>query len=320
MLIVQKFGGSSLAEAGKLRKAAEICVEARRRGNDVVLVVSARGDTTDELLDMAYEVSSAPSSRELDVLLSTGELQSAALMAIMLESMGVKARSFSGAQAGIHTESAYGNARIESVDTGRIKAALDAGEVAVVSGFQGVDSEGDTNTLGRGGSDTTAVALAAALDANRCEIYTDVNGIYTADPRLISEAKLLDEIDFRDMLKLAQAGSQVLHSRSVQTAMKNGIEIRLLSTFDGGAGSAVRALRDEERADYVGVTRNAQSSEVSLVGKCAGADTLSELVLTLSRAGIPALSVSSEEGCATVKVSPSQLSATMNLIHATMIK
>ena len=180
MLIVQKFGGSSLAGTERLRRAAGIAAEARRRGHSVLVVVSAMGDTTDELLDMAHEISSQPPARELDALISTGEQQSAALMAITLESMGLAARSFTGWQAGIITDGSHAEARIEMIAAGELAAALDRGEIAVVSGFQGVSPEGGITTLGRGGSDTTAVALAAALDAERCEIYTDVDGIYTA--------------------------------------------------------------------------------------------------------------------------------------------
>ena len=256
MLIVQKFGGSSLAGTERLRRAAGIAAEARRRGHSVLVVVSAMGDTTDELLDMAHEISSQPPARELDALISTGEQQSAALMAITLESMGLAARSFTGWQAGIITDGSHAEARIEMIAAGELAAALERGEIAVVSGFQGVSPEGGITTLGRCGSDTTAVALAAALDAERCEIYTDVDGIYTADPRIVSGARRLEEIDFRDMLLLAGAGSQVLHDRSVALALANDVEIRLLSSFEPGRGSRVRLLADAERPDYAGVTRS----------------------------------------------------------------
>lgn len=320
MLIVQKFGGSSLAGTERLRRAAGIAAEARRRGHSVLVVVSAMGDTTDELLDMAHEISSQPPARELDALLSTGEQQSAALMAITLESMGLAARSFTGWQAGIITDGSHAEARIEMIAAGELAAALERGEIAVVSGFQGVSPEGGITTLGRGGSDTTAVALAAALDAERCEIYTDVDGIYTADPRIVSGARRLEEIDFRDMLLLAGAGSQVLHDRSVALALANDVEIRLLSSFEPGRGSRVRLLADAERPDYAGVTRSEARSEITLVGRAAGTATLSELVIALSKSGIPVLSGSSGEGWVTVRVAPAQIIPALELTHTAYLR
>ena len=320
MLIVQKFGGSSLAGTERLRRAAGIAAEARRRGHSVLVVVSAMGDTTDELLDMAHEISSQPPARELDALISTGEQQSAALMAITLESMGLAARSFTGWQAGIITDGSHAEARIEMIAAGELAAALERGEIAVVSGFQGVSPEGGITTLGRGGSDTTAVALAAALDAERCEIYTDVDGIYTADPRIVSGARRLEEIDFRDMLLLAGAGSQVLHDRSVALALANDVEIRLLSSFEPGRGSRVRMLADAERPDYAGVTRSEARSEITLVGRAAGTATLSELVIALSKSGIPVLSGSSGEGWVTVRVAPAQLIPALELTHTAYLR
>ena len=320
MLIVQKFGGSSLAGTERLRRAAGIAAEARRRGHSVLVVVSAMGDTTDELLDMAHEISAQPPARELDALLSTGEQQSAALMAITLESMGLAARSFTGWQAGIITDGSHTEARIEMIAAGELATALDRGEIAVVSGFQGVSPDGGITTLGRGGSDTTAVALAAALDAERCEIYTDVDGIYTADPRIVTGARRLEEIDFRDMLLLAGAGSQVLHDRSVALALANDVEIRLLSSFEPGRGSRVRLLADAERPDYAGVTRSEARSEITLTGRAAGTATLSELVITLSKSGIPVLSGSSGEGWVTVRVAPAQLIPALELTHTAYLK
>ena len=320
MLIVQKFGGSSLAGTERLRRAAGIAAEARRRGHSVLVVVSAMGDTTDELLDMAHEISSQPPARELDALISTGEQQSAALMAITLESMGLAARSFTGWQAGIITDGSHAEARIEMIAAGELAAALERGEIAVVSGFQGVSPEGGITTLGRGGSDTTAVALAAALDAERCEIYTDVDGIYTADPRIVSGARRLEEIDFRDMLLLAGAGSQVLHDRSVALALANDVEIRLLSSFEPGRGSRVRLLADAERPDYAGVTRSEARSEITLAGRAAGTATLSELVIALSKSGIPVLSGSSGEGWVTVRVAPAQMIPALELTHTAYLR
>lgn len=320
MLIVQKFGGSSLAGLERLRRSAAIAAEARRRGHTVLVVVSAMGDTTDELLDMAHAINPQPSPRELATLLSIGEQQSAALTAITLESMGLAARSFTGWQAGIITENSPIDARIDLIAAGDAAAALERGEIAVVSGFQGISTDGDITTLGRGGSDTTAVALAAALGADRCEIYTDVDGIYTADPRIVDAARRLDDIDFRDMLILAGAGSQVLHDRSVALALANNVEIRLLSSFKSGIGSRVRLLPDDERPDFAGVTRNEARSEITLVGRAADNSALSELVIILSKSGIPVLSGSSGNGWLTVRVAPSQLMPALELTHAAYLK
>jgi len=320
MLIVQKFGGSSLAGSERLRRAAMLTLEARRRDHRVVVVVSAMGDTTDDLCSLARQINPNPPLRELDALMATGEQQSAALMAIMLESMGCAARSFSGAQAGILCSSRFGSAPISFIRPRRIEEALEDGCVAVVTGFQGVTPEGDTATLGRGGSDTSAVALAAAMCADRCEIYTDVNGIYTADPRLVTGAELLDEIDYRDMLRLAASGSQVLHPESVRLAMNQGIEIRLLSSFEAGRGSVVKQLSEGERPAFAGVTRDESGCTVTVVGRAAGAGVLSQLVLLLSRNGIPVLSARSEEGCISMKTGRAQLLPALELLHSALIQ
>ena len=315
MLVVQKFGGSSLAGTERLRRAANICLDARKRGNDVVMVVSAMGDTTDDLENMALQINASPPLREMDALMTTGEQQSAALMAIMLESLGVPARSFTGWQAGLFTDRRHGDARIGVIAPERITEALRQGMTPVVSGYQGVSSAGDVTALGRGGSDTTAVALSAALGAERCEIYTDVDGIYTADPRLISSAKKLSRIDYRDMLRLALAGSQVLHPRSVELALLNRVDLTLLSSFVRAEGSVVCALSDRERPDFAGVTRSAADREVSLVGRAAGADALSALVQRLAEEGIQVISGSVSEGCVTVKVAPAQLDDALTVAH-----
>lgn len=320
MLIVQKFGGSSLADIERLRRAAGICLEARRREHKLIVVVSASGDVTDELVEAARQIDPRPPLRELDALMATGEQQSAALMAIMLRSMGAPAISFSGWQAGIFTGEQHGAAPIGLIMPGRLEAALDEGKIAVVAGFQGLSPLGDVTTLGRGGSDTTAVALSAALGAARCEIYTDVDGIYTADPRLVTGARLLKEIDFRDMLALARAGSQVLHAESVRLAMANGVDIRLLSSFKSSEGSVVRALPDGDRPAFSGVTRDSAACTVSAVGRAAGAGTLSELALLLGRAGVPVLGGSAEEGCVSVKVAQAQLLPALELIHSAIIR
>ena len=319
MLIVEKFGGSSLAGTQRLRRAAEICRDARSREQDVVVVVSAMGDTTDHLLDMAQQISPRPSKRELDALMTTGEQQSAALMAIMLESLGVKAQSFSGWQAGILTGPQHGGSDIRLIAPGRIQEALSRGRVPVVTGYQGFTARGDISTLGRGGSDTTAVALASALEADRCEIYTDVDGIYTADPRLIASARKLPRIDLRDMLALARGGSQVLHSKSVELALAGNIDIHLLSAFEDSPASLVCRLKDGERPGFAGVTRRREEGSLSLAGKAADAAALSRMVVLLAEAGIPVLSGQLEEGRASVQVNPQQLDTAMQLIHDEMV-
>lgn len=315
MLIIQKFGGSSLADRERLRRAASISREAFRRGNQVVTVVSAPGDATDELLQRAREIDPEPPGRESDALTSTGEQQSAALMAMMLRSMGVPAKSLTGWQAGIVTESRHEQAEICLLLPERVERCLEAGEIAVVAGFQGVDARGDITTLGRGGSDTTAVALAAALEADRCEIYTDVDGIYTADPRLVPDARRLEEIDDRDMLALAEAGSQVLHPPAVAIAMANRVEIRLLSSFEAGPGTVVRRLSDARRPPVAGVTRDAQTHRITVVGRSADGALLVRLTDRLSREGIPPLSVETGEGCLQLEVAPEQLLPALERIH-----
>ena len=315
MLIVQKFGGSSLADVHRLRAAAEISLRARREGNDVIVVVSAMGESTDELLRLAREIDPAPPARELDALLSTGEQRSAALFAITLESLGQPAQSFSGWQAGLAAGGDYGDGRLGFLLPGRLTAALEEGLVAVVCGFQALNAAGDIITLGRGGSDTTAVALAAGLHADRCEIYTDVDGIYTADPRLLPEARRLREIDGRDMLRLARAGSQVLHDRSVELALAHGVEIRLLSAFTEGEGSRVCLLPAERRPDFAGLTRDAASGALTLVGRAADAAALSAVVLALAEEKIPVLSGAVGDGSVSVRVPPERLEEAMSLVH-----
>ena len=315
MLIVQKFGGSSVADLEKLRRAAGICADARRKKHDIVVVVSAMGDSTDDLLDIAHQISPQPPPRELDALLCCGEQQSAALMAIMLESMGFAARSFSGWQAGLFTEGRHGDANISSIAPRRVEAALKNGAIAVVSGFQGLDREGDLSTLGRGGSDTSAAALAAALGAERCEIYTDVDGIYTADPRLVENARLLREIDFRDMLLLARCGSQVLHEKSVALAMNSGVELYLLSSFRQGEGSVVRFLPEERRPALSGITRNPATGEISVVGTAADDALRLKLTELLSGQGIEVHSAGAVAGRVFVRCGKERLEAALRLIH-----
>ena len=319
MLIVQKFGGSSIADGDRLRRAAGICMRQRQNGNEVVVVVSAMGDTTDLLADRARMLGAKPSPREMDALITTGEQQSAALLVMTMESLGMPAVSLAGWQAGIYTDCRYGDSDIRLIAPVRIREALSRGKVPVVTGFQGVCAAGDITSLGRGGSDTTAVALAAALESDCCEIYTDVDGIYTADPRLIQEAVKLDAIDYRDMLALAEAGSQVLHAKSVELAMANSVVIHLLSSFTDAPGSQVRALRDGSRADFAGITRSRTSGEISLAGKAADTAALSRAVLLLAAEGIEVLSGSVGDGRISVLVKEEEQPRTMQLLHREMI-
>ena len=315
MLIVQKFGGSSLAGPERLRRAAAVISGARRQGHAVVAVVSAMGSSTDELLALAHAIAPAPPPRELDALLGTGEQQSAALLAITLDSIGEAAVSLSGAQAGIFAEGAHGDGRIALLFPRRLLETLGQEKVAVVCGFQGVDEAGDLITLGRGGSDTSAVAIAAALRADRCEIYTDVDGIYTADPRLLPEARFLPAVDYEDMLRLAQSGAQVLHDRSVRLAMAQGVEIRVLSPRGGGVGTLVKHLEEPERPLFAGLTRDASRGALTLVGRGAEAGSLSKLVLALAEEGVPVLGGAREDGLLRVLLPPERLEEAMQLCH-----
>ena len=242
MLIVQKFGGSSLADAARVRRAAQRAIHAREEGNQVVVVVSAQGDTTDRLISQWAKITSEPSARERDSFLSAGEQMSAGLMAMAIESQGVPAISLNGWQAGIYTDGNHTDARVLGLSNFRIQEELSVGKIVVVTGFQGVDSKGDITTLGRGGSDTTAVALAALLQADKCQIYTDVDGVYDRDPRIFPDAVRYDTIGYDEMLQLARQGAQVLHDRSVEMAKAYGVEIQVLSSFRPGAGTMVKAL------------------------------------------------------------------------------
>ena len=240
MLTVQKFGGSSVADAERIRRVARIVADTYDRGDDVVVVLSAQGDTTDEVLEKAVELSAAPGARVLDVLLTTGEQVSIALMAMCLEQMGYPVVSLTGWQAGIETGDTFGDARIQRVDTERLLRYLRQHRIVVVAGYQGITADGELTTLGRGGSDTTAVALAAALKADRCQIFTDVDGVYTADPRKFSHAVKYEEITYDNMLALIADGAQVLHDRCVLLAKQYGIEIEVLSSFERKPGTIVR--------------------------------------------------------------------------------
>ena len=240
MLIVQKFGGSSVADADRIRHAARIVADTYDKGNDVVVVLSAQGDTTDELLERAAVLNAAPNARELDMLLTTGEQVSVSLMAMCLENMGYPVISLTGWQAGVSTTDTHGDARILHIDTERLLRHLYSGRIVVVAGFQGISADGDLTTLGRGGSDTTAVALAGALHAHHCQIFTDVDGVYTEDPRKYPDAKKLSEIGYAQMLDMARNGAQVLHDRCVELAQRYGIVIEVRSAFEDVPGTLVK--------------------------------------------------------------------------------
>ena len=239
MLIVQKYGGTSLGDAGKMRAAAKRAAGLARQGAQVVVVVSAQGDTTDMMIEKATEVNKRGSVREMDAYLAAGEQMSAGLMAMAIGALGQSAVSLTGWQAGIHTDGVHGNARIRDIDCRRINKELATGKIVVVSGFQGIDPEGDITTLGRGGSDTTAVALAAYLQADRCQIFTDVDGVYDRDPRLHPDATRFGRIGYDDMMTLVENGAQVLHDRSVEMAREHRIKVEVLSAFTGTPGTIV---------------------------------------------------------------------------------
>ncbi|TJZ42900.1 aspartate kinase [Streptomyces piniterrae] len=270
-LVVQKYGGSSVADAEGIKRVAKRVVEAKKNGNQVVVVVSAMGDTTDELIDLAQEVSPIPSGREFDMLLTAGERISMALLAMAIKNLGHEAQSFTGSQAGVITDSVHNKARIIDVTPGRIKSSVDEGNIAIVAGFQGVSQDKkDITTLGRGGSDTTAVALAAALDAEVCEIYTDVDGVFTADPRVVKKARKIDWISFEDMLELASSGSKVLLHRCVEYARRYNIPIHVRSSFSGLKGTWVsnepQGDQPMEQAIISGVAHDTSEAKVTVVG------------------------------------------------------
>ncbi len=266
-LIVQKFGGSSVADAEKIRNVARIITDTYKKGNQVVAVLSAQGDTTDDLIDKAAEINPSASKRELDMLLSTGEQISCALCAMAIEGMGFPVVSLTGWQAGFRTNSGYGNARIKRVQGERIRAELDKRRIVIVTGFQGLNKFDDITTLGRGGSDTSAVAIAAALNADLCQIFTDVDGVYTADPRLVPTARKLDEITYDEMLELATLGAQVLHNRSVEMAKRYGVNLEVLSSFSGKPGTKVKeVVKTMEKSHISGVAKDKNIARLALVG------------------------------------------------------
>jgi aspartate kinase len=277
-LIVQKFGGSSVANAESIKRVAKRIVETRKAGNEVVVAVSAMGDTTDELLDLAHDVTPIPAPRELDMLLTAGERISMALLAMAIRSMGYDARSFTGSQAGMITDAQHGAARIVDVTPGRIRDALDEGAIAIVAGFQGFNRDTkDITTLGRGGSDTTAVALAAALHAEVCEIYTDVDGVFTSDPRVVPSARKIDRITSEEMLELAAAGAKVLYIRAVEYARRHNVTLHVRSSFNNTEGTlvlneaaaAAARLKDGNHVEepiIAGIATDLSEAKITVVG------------------------------------------------------
>ena len=265
-LIVQKFGGSSVRDAQRIMNVAGIIAETYRAGNQVLVVLSAQGDTTDDLIEKAREINPKASKREMDMLLYTGEQISIALCAMALEGMGLPVISLAAWQVGIHTSSAYSDARIKKIDQERIRQELDKNKIVLVAGFQGVNRFGDVTTLGRGGSDTSAVALAAAFHADLCQIYTDVDGVYTTDPRLVPGARKLEEITYDEMLELASQGAQVLHNRSVELAKKYHVNMEVVSSLERKPGTKVKEVVKMEKTNIAGVAKDTSIARIAVVG------------------------------------------------------
>ena len=266
MLVVKKFGGTSVANKERIFNVAKRCIEDYQKGNDVVVVLSAMGKQTDVLLDMANDINPKASKRELDMLLTTGEQTSVALMAMAMQSLNVPAISLNAFQVAMHTTSVAGNARLKKIDTERIQHELEQRKIVIVTGFQGISQYDDYTTLGRGGSDTTAVALAAALRADACEIYTDVDGVYTADPRIVKDAKKLDEITYDEMLELASLGAVVLHNRSVEMAKKYGVQLVVRSSLNTSEGTVVKEEVKMEKMLVSGVACDKNVARIAVVG------------------------------------------------------
>ncbi|MCD8016946.1 MAG: aspartate kinase [Oscillospiraceae bacterium] len=267
MLIVQKFGGSSVADAEKIERVANIIADTYNEGNDVVVVLSAQGDTTDDLVQKAREINPRATNREMDMLLSVGEQISIALMSMQLQKMRIPAISLTGWQVGVETDSSYGMARIRKVHTERMREELAKNKVVIVAGFQGINKSGDITTLGRGGSDTTAVAIAAVLRADKCQIYTDVEGVFTADPRKVPNAKKLEEITYDEMLELSSLGAQVLHNRSVEMAKRFKVDLEVLSSYVRKPGTKVKeVVKNVEKMKIAGITKDTNVARVTVVG------------------------------------------------------
>ncbi|MBQ7579841.1 MAG: aspartate kinase [Clostridia bacterium] len=264
-LIVQKFGGSSVADAHRVKNVARIVTDTYAKGNDVIVVVSAQGDTTDDLIEKAAEISKKPSAREMDMLLCSGEQISIALLAMAIKELGFPAISLLGWQAGFNTSSSYNKARIKKINTERLKEELSKNNIVVVAGFQGINKYDDLTTLGRGGSDTSAVAIAAAMRADRCQIFTDVEGVFTADPRKVKDALKLKEITYDEMLELATLGAQVLNNRSVEMAKKYNVELEVLSSLTNVPGTIVKEVANMEKMLVRGVTKDTDVARVSIL-------------------------------------------------------
>jgi aspartate kinase len=286
-LIVQKFGGSSVADADRIRRCAQRAYDARRAGHGVVVVVSAMGKTTDKLIELAGEISPTPPKREMDQLMAAGEQVSIALTAIALETLGQEAISLTGAQAGILTEPAHTRARIKTIDTATMRRHLERGRIVVVAGFQGVTHDGQITTLGRGGSDTTAVALAAALKADECEIYTDVDGVYTADPRIVPDARKIDRISYEAILELASLGAKVMASRSIMFGAKFNVPIHVRHSMLPDTGTMILAeTKDMEQEQVTGVALKTNLGRVTLIDLPAGAGVQARIFAAIAEAGL----------------------------------
>jgi aspartate kinase len=286
-LVVQKYGGSSLVDADRIKSVARRIVQTKEAGNEVVVVVSAMGDTTDDLIRLAYQVTDKPDTRELDVLLSTGEVVASTLLTMALHSMGYPAISLSGAQAGIRTDAAFSRARITNIDPGRVVRELEKGNIVIVAGFQGITEEMDITTLGRGGSDTTAVALAAALKAKVCERYTDVDGIYTTDPRLLPEARKLREISYDEMLEMVTYGFKSIHPRAVELGELFGVPILVASSYNQNPGTLIhKEVSMEIRNKVRGIAHDLDVAKITVVGVPDHPGIAASIFVPLAKAGI----------------------------------
>ena len=285
-LIVQKFGGSSVRDAQRIQNVARIIAETYVKGNDVIVVLSAQGDTTDDLIAKAQEINANPSKREMDMLLSTGEQISVSLCAMALEAMGLPCVSLAAWQVGIQSTAVHTDARIKRIDSERIQSELDQHRIVLVTGFQGVDRNGDVTTLGRGGSDTSAVALAAAFGADLCQIYTDVDGVYTTDPRVTSGAVKLEEITYDEMLELASQGAQVLHNRSVELAKKYHVNMEVVSSLERKPGTKVKEVVKMEKTNIAGVAKDTSIARIAVVGLDHNPGVAFRVFSLLGKAGI----------------------------------
>ena len=286
MLIVKKFGGSSVANKERIFNVARRCIEDYKKGHDVVVVLSAMGDTTDELLKMARDINPEAPKREMDMLLTTGEQVSVSLMAMAMQAMDVPAVSLNAFQVKMNCTSRYSNARFKHIDAERIESELEARKIVLVTGFQGVNKYDDYVTLGRGGSDTTAVALAAALHADKCEIYTDVDGVFTADPRVVPDAKKIEEITYDEMLELATSGAKVLHSRSVELAKKYGVQMVVRSSLNESEGTTVKEIVKMEKMLITGVASDKNVARISVIGVNDKPGTAFKIFHRLAKNGI----------------------------------